>query len=54
MPASAAVSLLHDEFNFAADIAEDRAVQPMLLLLRMCASATRPGIRRNVRYSSHK
>lgn len=54
MCAHAALSLLQGEFGYAAKIARDRGIQAMLFLVRMRASATRPGIRRNIRYSSNK
>jgi hypothetical protein len=47
--AHAALSVLQEEFNYAAKIAKDRGIQAMLFLVRVRASATRTGIRRNIR-----
>jgi hypothetical protein len=47
--AYAALSVLQDEFNYAPKIAKDWDIHAMLFLVRVRASATRPGIRRNIR-----
>jgi hypothetical protein len=52
--AHAALFVLQDEFNYAPKIAKDWDIHAMLFLVRMRASATRPGIRWNIRYSTHK